>query len=723
MGMDKSAIAKSVYLQVGVIGNEEVKQGVKAFNEETKNATKAAGELGQKGGGIADELKGKFEGLKATVAGFVAVAGAKQLFDWSAEGAALLDLQGNVNRLKVSMAELQEAAGGEMSEGALGKAAVQAERLGKSLGLTEDQTKQLTIAATQLASAYNLDVADASRKLFTAVSGETGSLKEAFGLFVNAQDAIGAYAVKLGTTADKLTEFQQRSAILEAIQSKLNGVLQNAPVEVYGDRLDRLKAKTEDFTDSLKTALAQLLLIPAMEAITGDFASPQRGDRLAQARNRAQDLRQQLATDSFETSGALDVSKVDDRIRAEKELKEIEAAIPGLIAAQAVEAKKLAAEREQARIDAEGDAANERALMEIGQARIDAEKKRAEAAKAASAALAAERKAQEELNRKRREEAVLGRSLPAGTLDLLLNPYKEIQKKKAEDAKNSRAALEAEFKAQLDNDTRRLEREKTFIELEKSKRQSFLDVAKGAGQAQASRFGSGPGGTIAAGIQGSQDFGQIDSFNKAQAQGIILPGEAERAQLEAFRESINANITTPLDIAALASNNLTQGFADAAAASIVTGASFKKGLQGVFKSLAQLAISRSIFETAEALAAFAWGNAPGGFAHLKAAATFAAVAAGAYAATKASGGSFGAPSSSSGSGENSRAAGSGASRGVANPNNNTTGGSNGTTVFNINVAYNGFTADAKGHEKLMQLINGQGWRPGSPKIDPRVIAA
>lgn len=721
MGMDRGNIAKSVYLQFGAVGGSEVAAETAKFNAESKKAEASAKSLAKEGGGAADFLREKFDGLKTSIAGMVGIAGAKALFNFSAEGARLLDLQSNVDRLGVSISDLSGIAGGTFSEEMLGNAALLADKLGRSLGLTAEQTQGLTRDAIRLSSSFGVDLNDSVRKLFLSLTGETRGLKETFGLIVDGQAVIETYALSMGKTSDKLTEFEKRTAVANAIQEKLNGQLANAPLNTYQDRLGSLLVKVDDFTASLKRAAAEMLLNPLTEALTGQYESKnvssgnQAADRLAQARNRAQSLRDQLASGDFETSGPFDTTRVDDRIAAEKELRETETAIVGLISATVAESKRLRDVQQESAVIAEGERINEAQRLENAKARIQAEKDRAEAGAKAAQAAEAERAKLAEIAEARRQEAVLGRTLPKGTLELLLNPYKEITAARERGNAALIEAMRAEG-AELDARVERSAKRQTEIE---ARRGSLLGEARTAGSAQASRF-AGPLGSVFGEVQGPEAYGDIPRFNQAIKDGGLLPGEAERAQTEAFRDSINSNIITPLEIAADATSQLAAGFSDAAAAAIIDGKGFEKGLQTVFKTLAKLALSKAIFEQAEALAALAWGNIPGFVAHEKASGAFLLVAGAAALGTKAAGGSFGADSER----EDRRERQSSGARGVRNVNNNVGSGSgSGQTVINYYVAYNGFTADQRGHEELVRMINANGWRPGAPKIDQRAMGA
>jgi hypothetical protein len=352
---------------VGAEG-ERAARGIDDLNE----GLQGVGESARSTAGLAGDLT---ERLVDLAKGMLAVGAARQAWEWMVEGGELADLDATVQRLGVDLDALSKAAGGTFSDAALGRAALVADKLGKSLGLTGAQTRALTEDAVRLADAFGGDLEDATRRLFTAVSGETGSLKEAFGLFVDGGKAVEDYADKLGVAVDQLTEAQKRTATLEAIQGQLNKALESAPVQTYADRLDAISAAADNAAAALKRAAAETFLLPILEASTGQYVSTNvpsgspEADRLAQARNRAQELRRQLAESDFETSGFFDVSLVDDRLAAEKALRETEAAIVKLEAARVAADRARAEARREAEIQAAGDAENARVLAEIAAGR------------------------------------------------------------------------------------------------------------------------------------------------------------------------------------------------------------------------------------------------------------------------------------------------------------------------------------------------------------------
>src|SRR3990167_4938867 len=101
---------KEFSLYVSAPGAKEATSEVKAFakaaEEGTERATKAAKKAADSLGG---DLSKSLDTLKGSVAAFATVVGAKALFDFGAQGAAVADLRVNVDRLGISLAELQEA--------------------------------------------------------------------------------------------------------------------------------------------------------------------------------------------------------------------------------------------------------------------------------------------------------------------------------------------------------------------------------------------------------------------------------------------------------------------------------------------------------------------------------------------------------------------------------------------------------------------------------------
>ena len=97
-----------------------------------------------------------------------------------------------------------------------------------------------------------------------------------------------------------------------------------------------------------------------------------------------------------------------------------------------------------------------------------------------------------------------------------------------------------------------------------------------------------------------------------------------------------------------------QGFANAAAAALISGKGFRQTTNELVKALAAQALGRSLFEAAAAVASLAIGNVPAAALHGKAAAMFGAIAAGGIVGAAASGGirgGAGGGASSAGGGE------------------------------------------------------------------------
>src|SRR3990167_138263 len=226
---------KEFSLYVSAPGAKEATSEVKAFakatEEGTEKATKAAKKAADSLGG---DLSKSLDNLKGSLAAFATVVGAKAFFDFGAQGAQVADLRANLDLLGLSVAGLRNV--GDFSDTALGNAALLAQRLGREVGTSADQTNELLKASVALADAYGRDLNSAVQTVFNGVAGSVKGLRSEFGLFLDSKTVLSDYARQLGTTTEKLDEYQQRAAFAAAIQRNLNSAVAQAPIDTMASK-------------------------------------------------------------------------------------------------------------------------------------------------------------------------------------------------------------------------------------------------------------------------------------------------------------------------------------------------------------------------------------------------------------------------------------------------------------------------------------------------------
>jgi hypothetical protein len=200
---------------------------------------------------------------------------------------------------------------------------------------------------------------------------------------------------------------------------------------------------------------------------------------------------------------------------------------------------------------------------------------------------------------------------------------------------------------------------------------------------------------------------------------FALIGENDVDKIRGIQDAIHEGITRPAQIARDATAELGAGLADAAAASILEGKSFKAASNEVLKSITRKALAMAIFEGAAALASLAILDFRGAALHGQAALMYGGVAAVAGIGAAATGG----VGASKASGGGSSSAGASSNVGAARANTNSaSGGSGGPTVYNFVVNYNGIRTSTRDHEDLIRMLNSQAGRNGAAKIDRRLVA-
>lgn len=197
--------------------------------------------------------------------------------------------------------------------------------------------------------------------------------------------------------------------------------------------------------------------------------------------------------------------------------------------------------------------------------------------------------------------------------------------------------------------------------------------------------------------------------------GEDLGAQNAADKIRGIQDAIHEGITRPAQIAKEATDQLGHGLADAAAAAILEGKSFKAAANEVLKSVARKALAMAIFEGAAALASLAILDFRGAALHGQAAATYGIVAGVAALGASATGGLR------SGSGGGSSSGGTGVGAPKANTNGSGSG-SGGATVYNFQVNYNGIRTSTRDHEDLIRLLNSQAGRNGAAKLDRRLVA-
>lgn len=145
--------------------------------------------------------------------------------------------------LPFALDKAARATAGLVSNLDLAKAASRQAALG--LNFTSEQFSSLAKAAVIAGQAMGMDAGTAINDLMTGMARMSPKILDNLGIVVQAQSAYDAYAAKLGTTANRLTEAAKRVAFMEAAMKELNRIAGRGTIETNNLGGAWAKAKVE----------------------------------------------------------------------------------------------------------------------------------------------------------------------------------------------------------------------------------------------------------------------------------------------------------------------------------------------------------------------------------------------------------------------------------------------------------------------------------------------
>ena len=228
----------------------------------TKKAIDAVGDSGAKFGERLDAIEGamgKFNGTIGKVtsilggAGLVgAVMGAVGALGEMADRAAQMEAANQA--LKISISGAREATMGLVSDYQLTLAANKAVQLG--IVKTDAEFAKLAGTAAKLGMALGQDAAKSVEDLTVGLGRQSFEILDNLGIMVKAEEAYGAYAARIGKTADALSDAEKKQAFLTIAMEKAEVAANKSGVELdtHASRVLRVKTSWNNFTDGLERA-------------------------------------------------------------------------------------------------------------------------------------------------------------------------------------------------------------------------------------------------------------------------------------------------------------------------------------------------------------------------------------------------------------------------------------------------------------------------------------
>ena len=191
---------------------------------------------------------------------FAMALGIRQLIGFVQESAkiesmsrAFITLSGEAESSSFAMEKLQKATNGTMSQFDLLQQANNAMVLGVSKNSSE--MAEMFDIAQRLGRALGRDTASSVESLITGIGRQSRLMLDNIGIIVKSDEAYREYANKIGTTVDKLTDADKKTAFLQATMesARQKDALLGKEVNTSQDSFDRLATSVSNATIAIGT--------------------------------------------------------------------------------------------------------------------------------------------------------------------------------------------------------------------------------------------------------------------------------------------------------------------------------------------------------------------------------------------------------------------------------------------------------------------------------------
>lgn len=248
--------------------------GIKQVAKDLKGLQSSAGGAG---GGV-DALAGSLGGLAAKALGPVAaLLTLKEAVDYLGHSVSVAFEFAAVEQSYASLADgigvsndkmllaMREVSRGMIADYDLMLSANKAMMLG--VADTTEEMVGLMEVAIKRGQAMGLDAAQAFDDIITGIGRNSPQILDNLGFKFDADAIYEEYAESIGKAADKLTDFEKKQALVNAVLADTAGT-----ADIAVNPLTQLKVATQNFTASLGTLLIEALpLIPVLETLTDLF--------------------------------------------------------------------------------------------------------------------------------------------------------------------------------------------------------------------------------------------------------------------------------------------------------------------------------------------------------------------------------------------------------------------------------------------------------------------
>jgi len=251
---------------------KRLEKAQKGFTQTTKKTTKNTDKLDKSTGRLRGNMS-MFQNSLATIRSklliynFAMGMGIRQTIQFAQAAAKVADMSRAFTTLSKSgenasleIGKISNAVKGTMSQMSLFKQANNAMILGITRN-TDEMAEMFKIAQT-LGAALGVDTAHAVESLVTGIGRQSRLMLDNIGIIVKADEAYKAYADRLGTTVDKLTDAEKKQAFFTAAMDsarKKAKELGNQQLTAR-DQFNKFNATMEDFTNFIGEKTSPMVL-------------------------------------------------------------------------------------------------------------------------------------------------------------------------------------------------------------------------------------------------------------------------------------------------------------------------------------------------------------------------------------------------------------------------------------------------------------------------------
>jgi len=263
----------SLYAKIGA-DTRELNKGLRDANARLDQTGKKMGGMGK----ATEGAEGSTKNFGATLAQFATKVGivtgllggmavaTKKAFEFSEQGAAILQTAASFDRLGVSIEEMRAA-----SRGTIDDVGLMSSTLTLVAGASEDLQAKMLVSAPQLmeiakaANAVNPALGDTSfmyDSLARGIKRSSPLILDNLGIIVKVGEANETYAAAIGKTVEELTAEDKQIALLNATMEAGSRLIEQAgeSTEAYGDAWGAVRAHIKNATDAMKENAAEGLL-------------------------------------------------------------------------------------------------------------------------------------------------------------------------------------------------------------------------------------------------------------------------------------------------------------------------------------------------------------------------------------------------------------------------------------------------------------------------------